>query len=107
MTPTLARMARGIAPGLRRRVLLLVIVGAGVLIATSPRVHLARSVDACLDRGGSFDHARATCDFETSHPVRGGVTAPWISSGGLAAAAALVLAAATVQVLSRSRRSSG
>ena len=25
-------------------------------------------VDACLDRGGSYDHERGRCDLDVSHP---------------------------------------
>ena len=71
-------------------------VAGAVLLAASAWLAwtaIARllAVDACLDAGGSFDHARGLCDLRRSHPVAGAGESAWrlavsllLTAGGLA-----------------------
>ena len=40
----------------------------GVFLALQP-ISYALEIDACLDRGGSFDYQNHRCDFEGDHPA--------------------------------------
>ena len=40
----------------------------GVFLALQP-ISYAWEIDACLDRGGSFDYENQRCDFDVSHPA--------------------------------------
>ena len=64
----------GEAPAWQRRLLLLITAffGATLLLLAAWAVILfndGKSVDDCLDRGGSYDYEREVCDFERSHEV--------------------------------------
>ena len=41
---------------------------AFLVVSARDRVHEWIVVDRCLDRGGSFDYAKMTCDQSKSHP---------------------------------------
>ena len=64
----------GEAPAWQRRLLLLVTAffGATLLLLAAWAVILFNDwmrVDDCLDRGGSYDYERETCDVEQKHEV--------------------------------------
>jgi hypothetical protein len=52
----------------------IVLFVAGLLLPLAPRVAEFVAVDVCLDRGGSYDYQRSSCDFSVSHPF-----IPWSS----------------------------
>ncbi|ROZ63875.1 hypothetical protein EEB15_29265 [Ramlibacter sp. WS9] len=49
-----------------RRVVGALVVALGLWILL-PVLRDMVAIDSCLDKGGSFDHVRSTCDFEQSH----------------------------------------
>ena len=40
----------------------------GVFLALQP-ISYAWEIEACLDKGGSFDYENHRCDFDVSHPA--------------------------------------
>jgi len=39
----------------------------GIVVTFLPRLSESLAVDACLDRGGSYDYAQGTCDHVNNH----------------------------------------
>jgi hypothetical protein len=53
----------------RLGVWLLVLVALVAASFLGLRAFRAVQIDACLDRGGSFDYEAGVCDFDRSHPA--------------------------------------